>query len=149
MLDETSNLITKEVKSPLGKNDYKIIADLIKEVQPGSILACLNQDLITKYLEIAINSENLFFYICEYNNRIIGYALWAKNTSFLTSEFKNIKYSVLINLLANFKIKTIVNIFLSIFKIEFLLLSSDKRSFINKNLIFSLMSFEKNLNLKV
>jgi hypothetical protein len=143
MLDETNHLITKEVKFPLSKNDYKIIVDLIKEVQPGSILACLNQDLITKYIEIAINSENLFFYICEHNNRIIGYALWAKNTSFLISEFKNIKYSILINLLANFKIKTIINILLSIFRIEFLFLSSDKRIFINKNLIFSLMSFEK------
>tara|TARA_B100000780_G_C20987189_1_gene394687 strand:+ start:168 stop:803 length:636 start_codon:yes stop_codon:yes gene_type:complete len=143
MLSKVNNLITKEARFPLNQNDYKIIGDLIKEGQPGSVLACLSQDLITKYIEISIKSENLFFYICEHDNRIVGYALWAKDSSFLTSEFQNIKYSVLTNLLTSFKIKAIINIFLSIFKIEFLLLSSDKRNFINKNLIFTLMAFEK------
>ncbi len=143
MLSKVNNLNTKEVKFPLSKNDYQIIGALIKEGQPGSVLASLSQDLISKYIETSIKSENLFFYICEYNNEIIGYALWARDTSFLTSEFKNIKYSVLINLLTSFKIKAIINIFLSILKIEFLLLSSDKRKFINENLIFSLMAFEK------
>ena len=90
--------------------------------------------MISKYIEISIKSKNLFFYICKLDNRIIGYALWARDTSFLTSEFKNIKYLVLISLLVRFKIKAIINIFLSIFKIEFLLLPSDKRNFINKNL---------------
>tara|TARA_Y100000590_G_C15540360_1_gene946691 strand:- start:167 stop:802 length:636 start_codon:yes stop_codon:yes gene_type:complete len=143
MLNKESNLITKEIKFPLSKNDYNIIGKLIKEGQPGSVLASLSQDLISKYIEISIKSKNLFFYICKLDNRIIGYALWARDTSFLTSEFKNIKYLVLISLLVRFKIKAIINIFLSIFKIEFLLLPSDKRNFINKNLIFSLMAFEK------
>ena len=148
MLSKIKNLITKEVKYPLSKYDYQVIGDLIKEGQPGSVLASLSQNLISKYIETSIKSENLFFYICEYDNRIIGYALWAKNTSFLTSEFRDIKYSVLINLLISFKIKAIINILLSIFKIEFLLLSSEKRNFISKNLIFSLMAFEKKFQSK-
>ena len=138
-----TNIISKEVKVPLSQENYKIIGRLIREGQPGSVLACLSQDLIVKYIETSIKSENLFFYICEYENKLIGYALWARDTSCLISVFRNIKYSILIDLLIGFKIKAIMNILLSIFKIEFLLLSKDKRNFVNKNLIFSLMAFEK------
>ena len=139
----STNIISKEVKVPLSQENYKIIGRLIREGQPGSVLACLSQDLIEKYIETSIKSENLFFYICEYENKLIGYALWARDTSCLISAFRNIKYSILIDLLIGFKIKAIMNILLSIFKIEFLLLSKDKRNFVNKNLIFSLMAFEK------
>ena len=66
MLSKVNNLNTKEVKFPLSKNDYQIIGALIKEGQPGSVLASLSQDLISKYIETSIKSENLFFYICSY-----------------------------------------------------------------------------------
>ena len=144
----SNNIITKEVKTPLNYENYQIIIRLIKEEQPGSVLASLRQDLIKKYIEISIKSKNLFFYTCEYEDKLVAYALWARNTSFLTSEFKSIKYPILINLLIGFKIKTIMNILLSIFKIEFLFLSRNKRNFINKNLIFSLMAFDKEFQSK-
>ena len=145
MLTDT---ISREIKDPLSSENYKIIGSLIKEGQPGSVIACLSQNLVEKYIETSIKSENLFFYICEHENKIIGYALWARDTSFLTSEFKKIKYSIFINLLTRFKIKTIINIFLSLFKFEFLLLPKDKRNFVNNNLIFSLMAFEKKFQSK-
>jgi len=139
----SNNITTKEVKAPLNYEDYKIISKLIKEGQPGSVLANLSQDIIKKYIEISIKSKNLFFYTCEYEDKLIAYALWARNTSFLTSEFKSLKYSILIHLLIGLKIKTIINILLSVLKIEFLFLSRDKRNFVNKNLILSLIAFDK------
>ena len=144
----SDNIVTREIKNPLTKENYKILGRLIKEGQPSSVLASLSQNLIEKYIEISIKSENLFFYTCERNNQIIGYALWARNNSFLVNEFKDIKYSILINLIINFRIKTIMNIILAISKIEFLFLSKNKRDFVNKNLIFSLTAFEKKFQSK-
>lgn len=143
-----NDIISREIKNPLLPENYQIIGSLIKKAQPGSILSCLSQNLIKKYIEISIKSENLFFYVCEHENKIIGYTLWARNTSFLTSEFKKIRYSIFINLFIRFKIKTIANILLSLFKLEFLLLSKDKRNFINNNLILSLIAFEKKFQSK-
>ncbi len=144
----SNNIITKEAKAPLSKENYKTLGRLIKEGQPGSVLAALSQDLIEKYIAISIKSENLFFYTCEYDNRLIGYALWGRDNSFLTNEFKNIKYSILINLLTSFRIKAIMNIFLAIFKIDFLLLSKKERDFATKNLILSLTAFDKKFQSK-
>ena len=55
-----TNIISKEVKVPLSQENYKIIGRLIKAGQPSSVLASLSQDLIEKYIETSIKSENLF-----------------------------------------------------------------------------------------
>ena len=61
-----NNFLTKEIKLSLSPENYLALNKLIKEENPDSILASLNKNLIKKYLEISIKSENLFFYICEY-----------------------------------------------------------------------------------
>ena len=142
------NFITKEIKFPLSSENFMFLYKIIKEENPDSILASLSTNLIKKYLEIVIKSENFFFYVCEYENKIIGYALLTKKPSFLISEFKNIKYLILINLLFSFKLKAIMNIFLSIFKIDLLLIPKKERSIINKNLNLNLLAINKNLQAK-
>ena len=87
-----NDFFTKEIKFPLSTENYLSINKLIKEENPDSILASLNENLIKKYLEISIKSDNLFFYICEYENKIIGYAILARQPLFLISEFNVIKY---------------------------------------------------------
>ena len=139
------NFITKEIKLPLSSENFMFLYKVIKEEHPDSALASLSTNLIKKYLEIVIKSENFSFYICEYENKIIGYALLAKKPSFLISEFKNIKYLILINLLFSFKLKAIMNIFLSMFKIDLLLIPKKERSIINKNLNLNLLAINKNL----
>jgi len=87
-----NNFLTKEVKFSLSSENYLSLNKLIKEENPDSILSSLNKNLIKKYLEISIKSDNLFFYICEYENKIIGYAILARQPLFLISEFKSIKH---------------------------------------------------------
>ena len=113
-----NNLLIKEVTSNLNSESYLSLNNLIKTQNSRSILASLNFDLIKKYLEIAINSNNLFLYICEKENKIIGYALLAKKPSFLITEFTSIKYKILINLLLKFKFITLINILLSLSKLD-------------------------------
>ena len=139
-----NNFITKEIKLSLSTENYLALNKLIKEENPDSILASLNKNLIKKYLEISIKSENLFFYICEYENEIIGYALLARQPLFLISEFKGIKYLILLNLLFSFKLKTIMNILLAMSKIDLFFISKEKRNIIDKTFNLNLLAIDRN-----
>ena len=139
-----NDFITKEIKLSLSPENYLVLNKLIKEENPDSILASLNKNLIKKYLEISIKSESLFFYICEYKNEIIGYALLARQPSFLISKFKRIKYLILLNLLFSFKLKTIMNILLSMSKIDLFFISKEKRDIIDKTFNLNLLAIDRN-----
>ena len=143
-----NNFLTKEIKLSLSPENYLVLNKLIKEENSNSILASLNKNLIKKYLEISIKSESLFFYICEYKNKIIGYALLARQPSFLISEFKRIKYLILLNLLFSFKLKTIMNILLSMSKIDLFFISKEKRDIIEKTFNLNLLAIDRKFQSK-
>ena len=138
------DLNIKEIQSLPNPKSYFFLNNILKEENPDSILASLSEDLLKKYFQILIRSENIFLYFCEYNNVTIGYAILSKKPSFLITEFKTLKYSILIDLIFNFKFKTIMNIFLSVCKIDLLLLSKDNKNFVQKNLNLSLLAVKKN-----
>ena len=143
-----NNFFTKEVKFSLSTENYLSLNKLIKEENPDSILASLNKNLIKKYLEISIKSDNLFFYICEYENKIIGYAILARQPLFLISEFNVIKYSIFFNLLLNFKLKTIINILLSMSKIDLFFINKENKDIINKNFNLNLLAIDRKFQSK-
>ena len=143
-----NDFLTKEIKLSLSPENYLVLNKLIKEENSNSILASLNKNLIKKYLEISIKSESLFFYICEYKNEIIGYALLARQPSFLISEFKRIKYLILLNLLFSFKLKTIMNILLSMSKIDLFFISKEKRDIIDKTFNLNLLAIDRKFQSK-
>ena len=140
MLD---NVITKEVKFSLSSKNYSILNKIIKEENPTSILASLNENLVKKYFEISIKSKNIFFYVCEYRNEIVGYAILARKPSFLISEFKEIRYSILMSLLLKISLKTILNIILAMYKIDLLLISKLNKNFISESLNLNLLAIDK------
>tara|TARA_Y100000590_G_C15566390_1_gene956790 strand:+ start:439 stop:1065 length:627 start_codon:yes stop_codon:yes gene_type:complete len=143
-----NNFFTKEVKFSLSTENYLSLNKLIKEENPDSILASLNKNLIKKYLEISIKSDNLFFYICEYENKIIGYAILARQPLFLISEFNVIKYSIFFNLLLNFKLKTIINILLSMSKIDLFFINKENKDIINKTFNLNLLAIDRKFQSK-
>jgi len=143
-----NNVVTKEIQSSLELEKYLKVKKIIKEENSTSILASLNDNLIKKYIEISINSKNIFFYICEYKSEIVGYALLAKKPSFLISEYKELKYSILISLLLRINLKTILNIILSMHKIDLLFISKINKNLINNNLNLNLLAINKNFQSK-
>ena len=143
-----NDFFTKEIKFPLSTENYLSINKLIKEENPDSILASLNENLIKKYLEISIKSDNLFFYICEYENKIIGYAILARQPLFLISEFKTIKYLIFFSLLLSFKLKTIINILLSMSKIDLFFINKENQDIINKTFNLNLLAIDRKFQSK-
>ena len=140
----TENISTKEVKTSLNSDSYVFLSNILKEENSDSILASLNKNLLNKYFQILINSENIFLFFCEYKNENVGYAILSRKPSFFIDEFKTLKYSILIDLILSLKFKTIINILLSICKFDLLLLSKKKRDFIHDNLNLSLLAIKKN-----
>ena len=141
-MQETINV--KEIKSSLNPESHFFLKNVLKDENPDSILASLSKDLLNKYFQILIRSKNIFLYFCEYKNETVGYAILSKKPSFLITEFKTLKYSILTDLLFGFKLKTIMNILLSTSKIDLLLLSKDKKKFIHDNLNLHLLAVKKN-----
>ena len=139
---ETLNI--KEIKSSLNSESYVFLNNILKEENPDAILVSLSKELLNKYFQILIRSENIFLYFCEYKNETVGYAILSKKPSFLITEFKTLKYSILTDLIFGFKLKTIMNILLSTSKIDLLLLSKDKKKFIQDNLNLHLLAVKKN-----
>ena len=139
----------KEIKSSLNSENYIFLNNILKEENPDAILVSLSKDLIDKYFQILIKSENIFLYFCEYKNETVGYAILSKKPSFLITEFKTLKYSILTDLIFGFKLKTIMNILLSASKIDLLLLSKDKKKFIHDNLNLHLLAVKKIINRRV
>ena len=136
-------LNVKEIKSSLNPESYFFLHNILKDENPESILASLSNDLLKKYFEILIKSQNVFLYFCEYKNETIGYAIVSKKPSFLVTEFKTLKYLILINLIISFRFKAIMNIFLSICKIDLLLVSKDKKKIIGDNANLNLLAIKK------
>ena len=134
----------KEIKSSLNSENYIFLNNILKEENLDTILVSLSKDLIDKYFQILIKSENIFLYFCEYKNETVGYAILSKKPSFLITEFKTLKYSILTDLIFGFKLKTIMNILLSVSKIDLLLLSKYKKKFIHDNLNLHLLAVKKN-----
>ena len=57
---------------------------------------------------------------------------------------RHLKYSILIDLIFGFQFKALMNIFLSICKIDLLLLSKNKKKIIYDNLNLNLLAIKKN-----
>ena len=138
------DLSIKEIKNSLNSDSYFFLNNILKDENPDSILASLSKDLLKKYFEILIKSENVFLYFCEYKNEKVGYAIVSKKPSFLITEFKTLKYLILIDLILGFKLKAIINIFLSVSKIDLFLLSKYNKNIIDDNSNLNLLAIKKN-----
>tara|TARA_B100001123_G_scaffold448271_1_gene608592 strand:- start:374 stop:997 length:624 start_codon:yes stop_codon:yes gene_type:complete len=134
----------REINTSLDSKGHDFLNSILKEENPDAILLSLNKNLLEKYFKILIKSENIFLYFCEYKNENIGYAILTKKPSFLITEFKDLKYSILIDLIFKFRIKSLINILLSILKMDLILLSENNKNFINNNLNLNLLAIKKN-----
>ena len=133
-----SNLKIVQVKKELSKKQFIEILHLIKKENNHALVSRLNENLIRKYLKIAITSNNIFLYVLKKKKFIIGYALYAKSEDYLIKDFHKIRFKILANLILSFRFLTLINIFLAITKIDKILLNKKKnlkKNCLNLNLL--------------
>ena len=139
----SNDIKIKEITNSLNSNEFVFLCRIIKKENNDSILASLSENLLKEYFQILINSKNLYLFICDQENKDVGYVILSKKPSYLIDEFKDLKYRILVNLIINFKLKAISNILLSLFKIDLLLLSKTKKNLIDSSLNLNLLAIEK------
>lgn len=138
----------KKIELPIETKHLNFLYDVIKKENSEAIISSFSKNLLNQYFEALLNSKNIHLYICELNQKSVGYAILSEKPSYLVSNFKNLRIQILISLIINFNIKTLLNLFLIIFKIDLALLSSEKRSIINNNYNLYLLAIDKNYQSK-
>ena len=137
----------KEIKNDITNEEFDFLINIIRKENHESILSSLSKKLLAKYFKILIKSENIFLFFCEIDNKNVGYMVISKSPFFLISEFKKLRLPILVYLILNFKIKTLINILISLIKLDTILLVS-KREIINKSPNLSLLAISDNYQSK-
>lgn len=144
----SENINIKQINTSLSADEFIFLNDILKKENSDSILANLSMDLLKKYFQTLINSKNIFLFFCKSNNRNVGYAIFTNKPSFLINEFKDLKYSILVNLIYNFKIKAIINILFSVLRLDMLFLSDKNKRIISENLNLNLLAIKSEFQSK-
>lgn len=144
----SENINIKQINTSLSADEFIFLNDILKKENSDSILANLSMDLLKKYFQTLINSKNIFLFFCKSNNRNVGYAIFTNKPSFLINEFKDLKYSILVNLIYNFKIKAIINILFSVLRLDMIFLGDKNKRIISENLNLNLLAIKSEFQSK-
>lgn len=140
MRQNNENFEIYDHSNKISTKDFEDIFYLIKKENTYTILSKLSKETIGDYLNIVVNSKKLLLISCKINNKIIGYALFAQNPEYLISEFKKIKFRILIDLIKNLRFVSILNIIISILGIDLIFLKKNDINLIRKNLNLNLLA---------
>ena len=134
----------KKIELPIETKYLDFLYNVIKKENSEAIVSSFSKNLLNQYFEALLNSKNIHLYICEFNQKNIGYVILSEKPSYLISNFKKLRLHILINLIINFKIKALLNLFLIICKIDLILLSSEKRNLIDNSYNLNLLAIDRN-----
>ena len=124
----------------LKNKELEEITDLITIENKHTILSKLSTNLIKSYLDLAIKSNHIFLFTCKKEKEIIGYALFAKKPKYLISEFSNMKFKIFFNLINKLKFVQIINILISILKLDLIFLDKKYKEQVAKSLNLNLLA---------
>mgnify|MGYP001166646795 FL=1 len=138
----------KKIELPIETKYLDFLYNVIKEENSEAIVSSFNKNLLNQYFEALLNSKNIHLYICELNQKSVGYVILSEKPSYLISNFKKLRTQILINLIINLNIKTLLNLVLIICKIDLVLLSPEKRNIIDNCYNLNLLAIDRNYQSK-
>ena len=141
------NFKIKELKK-VSNQQFSEIIKLITNENPESILACLNKETIKDYLNKVAISKDVLIYVIQNKDKIIAYAIIAKNIEKLTSIFLDKKITILFSLIINFKFIKLINIILSYVKLDIIFLKKKYKNIIYLNYNLNLLAVGKKFQSK-
>ena len=141
------NFKIKELKK-ISNQQFSEIIKLITNENLESILACLNKETIKDYLNKVAISKDVLIYVIQNKDKIIAYAIIAKNIEKLTSIFLDKKITILFSLIINFKFIKLINIILSYVKLDIIFLKKKYKNIIYLNYNLNLLAVGKKFQSK-
>ena len=130
-------------ENSLSNEEAEEIIKLIKTENVHTILSKLSTNLIREYLNLAIKSDHIFLFTCKINKKIIGYALFAEEPVYLISEFATLKFKILFYLIKKIKFFQLINILISIIKLDLILLDKKPKDSIKNSPNLNLLAINK------
>ena len=124
------------------KESNEIINLLLRE-NPTALLASLRVKDIKNFFLKSAKSKKAMIYILKYKKKTIAYALIIKEIKYLTQLINGSKLIIFINLIKEFKFLSLINIFISYFKLDLYFLSKLKKKLINENYNLNLLAVNK------
>ena len=144
MIEEFNRKMEVKIhKNTLSDEEAEEIIELIKTENVHTILSKLSTTLIRDYLNLAIKSDHIFLFTCKTEKKIIGYALFAEKPRYLISEFSIMKFKILLDLIKKIKFFQLINILISILKLDLILLDKKHKDLIKDSLNLNLLAINK------
>ena len=144
MIEKFNRKIEVQIhKNTLSSEEAEEIIELIKTENVYTILSKLSTTLIRDYLNLAIKSDHIFLFTCKTEKKIIGHALFAEKPRYLISEFSNMKFKILLDLIKKIKFFQLTNILISILKLDLILLDKKHKDLIKDSLNLNLLAINR------
>ena len=113
-----------------------------------SIFLHLNLKLKKEFLKNFINKDTLYLYACFEKEELVGCALLGNKPSEYFNQLRDLKFTILINLIIRLKLKALLNVILAYFNLDTLHLKFDTKSKIKNNLNLNLIAIKNSFQSK-
>lgn len=133
----------KKINNKLNFKSLKKIELILKTENRTSIAANLSRKNFNKYLSLIIKSKNFELFLIFFKKNVIGYAILVKKPIYLIDNFTALKFNFFFDLLLNLNFISIINIILSMFNLDNLIISKTKTKILSESLNLNLLAIEQ------
>ena len=142
-MDNSTDLKVIEYKSKINDEIIEDIFKILREENSKSILSKISKRVFIKYLNLLINSKNIYLFTLSVNEQIAGYAIVAEKPKYLIQDFKSLKFEIFLSLLLKGKLFSLLDIMMTILKLDTFGISRENTVILNESLNLNLIAIKK------
>ena len=142
-MDNFTDLKITEYKSKINDEIVEDIFKILKEENSKSILSKISKKVFIKYLNLLINSKNIYLFTLTVNEQIAGYAIIAEKPKYLIQDFKSLRFEIFLSLLLKGKLFSLLDIMMTILKLDTFGISRENMVTLNESLNLNLIAIKK------
>ena len=142
-MDNFTDLKITEHKSKINDEIVEDIFKILREENSKSIISKISKKVFIKYLNLLINSKNIYLFTLTVNEQIAGYAIIAEKPKYLIQDFKSLKFEIFLSLLLKGKLFSLLDIMMTILKLDTFGISRENKVILNESLNLNLIAIKK------
>ena len=125
-------------------NEINIIKNIIYSSNSNTLIARLGKSFIIKFLKLCINSQksNVFVYK-NFDDKIIAYAIFFKKQKYINMEIKNLRFTIILEILIKLKINLLYDIIRIYFNKDLKLLNKDNLVILKNSVNLTYLAVDK------
>jgi hypothetical protein len=135
-------------KKNLTKKEFNVIRNIIKKVNPESVISNLNNELLFEYLKVITKSDKVNLFTCEFKKRIIGYLIISKKPKDLFKEFELLKKDLIFYFVKKGNFFLLLNLLIKFLKIDLIFISLNNKKIFESSINLNMIGIEKKFQSK-